>query len=101
MKVYANCITIDMFGYCVYRGYEFCCDDNIIVLKPKMDISKYSLIFVVTVINQDLYKCAYGRQYRIKTLKKHKIKLPADSNGNPDWQFMEDYIKSLPYSANL
>ncbi len=21
--------------------------------------------------------------------------------GNPDWQFMEDYIKSLPYSKNL
>lgn len=22
-------------------------------------------------------------------------------NDNPDWQFMEDYIKSLPYSANI
>ena len=29
------------------------------------------------------------------------IKLPVDKDGKPDWQFMEDYIKSLPYSVNL
>jgi hypothetical protein len=33
-------------------------------------------------------------------MKKTKIKLPSD-DGKPDWQFMEDYIKSLPYSSNL
>ncbi|MBQ7856219.1 MAG: N-6 DNA methylase [Alistipes sp.] len=101
MDIYSNCITIDMFGYCVYRGYEFCCDDNILVLTPNQVISKYALMFIVTIINQDKYKFAYGRQYRQKTLLKHKIKLPADSSGNPDWEFMENYIKSLPYSANI
>ena len=29
------------------------------------------------------------------------IKLPVTPNGEPDWRFMEDYIKSLPYSKNL
>ena len=29
------------------------------------------------------------------------IMLPVDYNDNPDWQFMENYIKSLPYSNNL
>lgn len=101
MDIYSNCITIDMFGFSAYRGYEFCCDDNILVLTPKYSLSKYVMMFIVTIINQDRYKCAYGRQYRQKTLIKHKIKLPIDSYGNPDWQFMEDYIKSLPYSANL
>ena len=28
------------------------------------------------------------------------IKLPA-KDGNPDWAFMENYIKSLSYSSNL
>lgn len=59
------------------------------------------MFFIVTMINQDQYKNAYGRQYRQKTLVKHKIKLPADGSGNPDWQYMEEYIKSLPYSSNL
>lgn len=101
MEVFSNCITIDMFGYCMYRDYEFCCDDNILVLLPKTNMSKYVMMFIATIINQDRYKCAYGRQYRQKTLLKHKIKLPIDTLGDPDWQFMEDYIKSLPYSANL
>jgi len=101
METFSNCITIDMFGYSVYRNYEFCCDDNILVLIPKTEMSKYSMLFIVTIINQDMYKYAYGRQYRKKTLLKHSIKLPADPKGNPDWHFMDDYIKSLPYSAHL
>lgn len=101
MEIFNNCITIDMFGYCVYRGYAFCCDDNILVLKPQKNISKYAMMFIVTIINQDQYKYAYGRQYRQKTLLKHKIKLPVNGKGEADWEFMERYIKSLPYSANL
>ena len=30
-----------------------------------------------------------------------KIKLHINKEGKPDWQFMEYYIKSLPYSSNL
>ena len=29
------------------------------------------------------------------------MKLPADMDGNPDWQFMENYIKALPYGDRL
>ena len=37
MVVYKDSYTIDMFGYCFYRNYEFNCDDNIIVLEPKFE----------------------------------------------------------------
>lgn len=57
MDIYSNCITIDMFGFSAYRGYEFCCDDNILVLTPKYSLSKYVMMFIVTIINQDRYKC--------------------------------------------
>lgn len=104
MKIFKNAITIDMFGFSCYRGFDFCCDDNILVLKSsKMNI--FSGLFIASVINKDGYKCAYGRQYRQKTFNVHKIKLPAlkiaPNEYEPDWQFMEDYIKSLPYSSCL
>lgn len=101
MDIFFDVITIDMFGYCVYREYKFCCDDNIIVLFSKTEISKYAKIFLATIIDRDSYKCTYGRQYRQKTLRQHKIKLPVTNEGLPDWQFMENYIKGLPYSANI
>ena len=30
-----------------------------------------------------------------------KIKLPVTPSGEPDWKFMENYIKSLPYSKHI
>ena len=56
---------------------------------------------MVTVLDNENYKYQYGRQYRQKNFRKHKIKLPATNNGTPDWQFMEKYIKSLPYSKSI
>ena len=104
MKVYQNAITIDMFGFSCYRGFDFCCDDNILVLKASK-LNVFNGMFIATIINRDDYKCAYGRQYRQKTFDVHKIKLPAvkiaPNEYEPDWQFMEDYIKSLPYSSSL
>jgi hypothetical protein len=29
------------------------------------------------------------------------IKLPVKTDGSPDWQFMENYIKTLPNSAGI
>ena len=67
MKVYCNAITIDMFGNCFYRGYEFACDDNILVLTPRFSgASRFNMLFPATVINIDQYRYAYGRQYRQK-----------------------------------
>jgi len=100
MKRYNNAITIDMFSYCFYREYVFCCDDNILVLSNKM-LNKYSGLFLATILNNDKYKFQYGRQYRQKNFKKHSIKLPVTNEGTPDWQFMEEYIKSLPYSKSI
>ncbi len=106
-----NTLTIDMFNNCFYHSGVFCADDNILVLNNN-DISIHSKLFISTVINQDKYRYSYGRQYRQKNYIEHFIKLPVlhESNGTPfidenktysdegyvpDWQFMEDYIKSL------
>jgi type I restriction-modification system DNA methylase subunit len=101
MRRYSNVLTIDMFCNCFFRNYEFACDDNIIVLFPKFEYNMYILLFMATVIATDKYRYAYGRQYRQKNFREHKIKLPVDKAGVPDRQFMEDYIKSLPYSEKI
>jgi hypothetical protein len=100
MKCYQNALTIDMFGNCFYRGYDFFCDDNILVLMNDRLTIPIG-IFIATIINNDKYKFQYGRQYRQKFLRRHKIKLPIRTNGSPDWQWMEDYIKTLPYSRAI
>jgi len=102
MRIYHDVITIDMFCNCFYRGYEFACDDNILVLAPLFDgANQFNMLFLATVISADKYRYAYGRQYRQKDFREHVIQLPANENGEPDWDFMEQYVKSLPYSDRI
>ena len=104
-------LTIDMFNNCFYHRGIFCADDNILILNND-DISINCKLFISSVINQDKYRYSYGRQYRQKNFVEHCIRLPilcnktntpvidenrtySDEGYIPDWQFMEDYIKSL------
>ena len=34
-------------------------------------------------------------------IKTTKILLPATKSGNPDWKWIEKYIRSLPYSDKI
>lgn len=63
--------------------------------------SSYSLLFLTSILTfHNHWRYNYGRKMRRDKIMDTKILLPA-KKGLPDWQFMENYIKSLPYSANL
>ena len=101
-KLFENKITIDMFFNVFYHNYKYFSDDNVHTLIPKFNReNSYVYLFLVTILRQSSYKYAYGRQLRIKRLELERIKLPVDKIGNPNWQFMEDFVKSLPYSSNI
>ncbi len=74
-------------------------------LVPMFLLNKYIALFLVTIINKEQYRYSYGRKCSQTKLKISRIKLPAIFNANgeydPDWQWMEDYIKGLPYSGCL
>lgn len=63
-------------------------------------LNKYNGLFLVTVLDLERPKYSYGRKYK-NTLANTKIKLPATKDGNPDYKFMENYIKSLPFSDRI
>ncbi|MDM1499491.1 N-6 DNA methylase [Myroides odoratimimus] len=102
-EVFERAITIDMFCNSYVHEKKFCCDDNVIVLyrKPKEQISIYSKIFISTIIKLDKYRYQYGRQYRQKNLKTHIIKLPSLNGQDPDWDYMDRFIKTLPFSNKI
>lgn len=64
--------------------------------------SSYELLYFLTVLMFDSKdRFSYGRKMRRDIISETKIKLPQTSNGTPDWQYMEDYIKSLPYGDRI
>ncbi len=67
----------------------------------KFDLNKYIGFYICSLLRMNKYKYTYGRVLSGDRIKLERIILPVAENGNPDWQFMENYIKSLPYSKNL
>ena len=94
-----NCITLDMFCNAFYQQNSFFAVSHgrVNILTPKKDVNKYHLLYICTLLNREKYRFSYGRAVYSKDAKKIVIKLPVTQNGDPDWQYMEDYIKSLPY----
>ena len=100
-----NCITFACYGSIgevFYQKEKVWVSDNanIFYLRNRI-LNPFTALFLVTLLKLEKYRFSYGMTGKKARLKNFKIKLPVDKNGNPDWQFMEDYIKSLPYSSNL
>ena len=97
-----NCIVVTnngSVGYAYYQENDFTCshDVNPLYLKNHK-LNKYIALFICAVIEQDRYRWDYGRKWRPVRMENSTIKLPAVDEDHPDWEFMEQYIKSLPYS---
>ena len=100
-----NTITINRtgsVGEAFYQKYSYVASkDRIRVLIPKFLMTDFSGMFLATLIQKEKYRFNYGRTWGTSRIKESLIKLPVNEQGEPDWQFMEDYVKSLPYSKNL
>lgn len=101
----ANCITVNYngsVGEAFYQSAPFWATDDINVLYPNgWTLNKYIALFVATVIKANRYKYSYGRKWTMAKMKKSAIKLPITPQGSLDWDYMEQYIKALPYSDRI
>lgn len=69
--------------------------------KGEVTINKYNAMYIITLLKKNMYKFSYGRSANPEEILKINICLPIDNDGSIDWQYMEDYIKSLPYGDCL
>lgn len=88
-------------GEAFYQGSPFWASDDVNVLYPRFGMNRYIALFLATVIKANIYRFNYGRKWHLNRMKASTLKLPVNSQGNPDWAFMERYIKSLPHSVNI
>lgn len=97
-----NCITIGAEGLKAYfQSLDFLTGNKVNILRNE-NINKYNSLFLIALLDLQMEeKFSYGRAVVKGRLEEMNIKLPLDKNGLPDWKYMEDYIKSLPYSSVL
>lgn len=92
-----NKITVDMFCCAFYQRNDFFAVSHgrVNILSPKFEMTSQIGIFIATLINNERYKFSYGRAVYSNEIKNMTIKMPTDTNGNPDWKFMNNYIEKL------
>ena len=99
---FGNCLTIGMDAVTIfYQEEDFYTGDKIKILRNQ-NLNKQNSLFLITLI-KNIIKQNFswgGKGMNFKELNKLTIKLPSKNN-QPDWKFMENYIKSLLYSKNL
>ncbi len=81
-------------GYSVYKYEDFISTTSNSFGYAKW-INKYTGLFVACILCRFKYKYSFGYGRTEQRLKNDKIMLPIDSKGNPNWQFMENYMKNI------
>ena len=90
-------------GYVAYHESPCVIGDSAkaLLLKDREKASVYTYLYLRTVLMSNKYKYAYGRKVTEKKYCKDTIMLPVVQSGIPDWEYMEEYIKQLPYGDRL
>lgn len=97
-----HCITLNNdgdggAGLAFYQPACMAVDSHVTSLCCKEPISKYSLLFLSKIISQQADRFGHAHSITESRLKSYKLILPVDSKGNPDYRYMEQYIKNIFY----
>lgn len=93
----SNCLSVNRngsVGYCFYHPYQALYSNDCRKLKLT-NTSLYIGLFIANVITFQKEKYGYGYKMGTGRLKKQRIMLPITTDGEPDYEYMEDYMKYL------
>jgi hypothetical protein len=95
VRVFENCLTIansGSVGSTFYQPFKVIASDHITKLENK-NFNKYIYLFLANSVSRLCEKYSFNREINDQRIKKEKILLPINSEGKPDYVFMESYMK--------
>lgn len=115
-----NKLTVDMFGNPFYQPDDFYAVSHgrVNILVPRFELTKNIGLFIASIIRKEQYKYSYGRAVYSSVASEMEIVLPIQRTAEgmpridktnkysskgyiPDWEWMESYMESLPYSDRI
>lgn len=95
-----NCLTLNNdgdggAGLSYYQPFNFLLDSHVTALYSKETLSKYTLLFISRCITKQRDKFGHGYSINNNRLRIFKIMLPINKNNQPDFDYMEQYIKNM------
>ena len=81
-------------GYSVYKAEDFISTSDI-TLGYNNKINRYSGMFITTIADRVRGKYSFNYKRSDTRLREEVLTLPVDSKGEPDYKYMEDYMRYL------
>ena len=96
-RTFSNCISLansGSVGSAFYEPFKFVASDHITHLKLKYDNS-FVYLFLTTILEMQKSNFSFNREINEPRIKALKIMLPVTDSGEPDYDYMEQYVKNL------
>lgn len=97
VRKFEDCITIansGSVGSAFFHQYEFVASDHVTQLKRK-GLDKYAYLFMVPIINRLSEKYSFNREINDERIKREKILLPVNKEGDIDFAFMSSFMQEV------
>lgn len=94
----ANLITVSYngsTGEAFYQDEPFWASDDVNVFYPKFEQNFEIAMFLIPLIRKVGEKYKFVDKWKIEDMCNDKIKLPKNKNGEPDWKYIENYMKNI------
>ncbi len=102
ISIDSNVLGVNYNGSVVenfYHPYKALFSDDVKRFSLKNhDGNKYLYLFLKTLILKQKDKYQWGYKFNENRMLKQKILLPVDTKGEPDYLYMEQYMKQLEYN---
>lgn len=88
-------------GHAFYQDIPFFASDDVNVLVPKCEISRWAMFFIAVMIRHERFRYTYGYKWNKTRMVESSIRLPILASGDPDWDYMERFIRGLQFTASI
>lgn len=88
-------------GTAFYQDAPFVTQDSIAIKLLDGELNKYIAMYLIGLFNNEKFRFNYGRKSGKIKIEQLKFRLPICAPNQPDWVYIENFIKSLPYSKNI
>lgn len=82
-------------GLAYYQPMDFALDTHVTALHSKTDISPYALQFIAGSLSKQHKIFGHGRSISLPRAQRLRIMLPVNEQGQPDYDYMEQYVKNI------
>jgi hypothetical protein len=99
VRIFKKCLSLansGSVGATFYHPYSFVASDHITKLENEY-FNEFIYLFIASITSRLSEKYSFNREINDNRIQREKVLLPVDKKGQPDYNYMENYIKKLEY----